>query len=76
MANQICLVGSFIVLTALIMGATEAAEYNVGDSLGWRFPPNESYYSDWANNKTFFVGDKLSKFLPTFLLHVSPFVPC
>ena len=48
--------------------ATEAVEYNVADSLGWRFLPNESYC--WAKNKTFFVGNKLSKLLPTIYFTV------
>ena len=66
------LTGSFIVLSALLIGATEGTVttvYTVGDSLGWRVPPNESYYSDWASTKTFFVGDKLGKFTsPAFLV--------
>nr|XP_023897434.1 umecyanin-like [Quercus suber]POE54742.1 blue copper protein [Quercus suber] len=49
-----------VVVMALLKGATAAQTYEVGDSLGWEVPPNSSYYSEWASNKTFYDGDKLS----------------
>ena len=50
-----------VVVMALLKGATAAQTYEVGDSLGWEVPPNISYYSKWASNKTFYAGDKLCK---------------
>ncbi|KAK9989250.1 hypothetical protein SO802_029489 [Lithocarpus litseifolius] len=49
-----------VVVMILLKGATAAQTYEVGDSLGWVVPPNSSYYSEWASNKTFYDGDKLS----------------
>ena len=69
------LIGSFIVLSALLMGATQGNDYVVGDSLGWRLPPYECYYSDWASTKTFIVGDTLGKLtLPPLLFPKFPFL--
>ncbi|KAI4328703.1 hypothetical protein L6164_021038 [Bauhinia variegata] len=55
--------GWSIVVMALLIGATQATEYKVGDSFGWNVPTNQSFYSDWAasisNYQTFSVGDKL-----------------
>ncbi|KDP30270.1 hypothetical protein JCGZ_17052 [Jatropha curcas] len=56
--------GFFIVAVAIIVslqGANAATRYTVGDDLGWTVPPNNSvgYYENWANNKTFQIGDSL-----------------
>ncbi|KAM0969365.1 hypothetical protein COP2_018012 [Malus domestica] len=53
-----CLVVMAVACPSLLnlKGAT-AAEYVVGDSLGWTVPPNTSFYSDWAASKTFQIGD-------------------
>ncbi|CAJ1975538.1 unnamed protein product [Sphenostylis stenocarpa] len=48
-----------IVAMLSIIDVSEAADYTVGDSFGWNVPTNESFYIDWASNKTFFVGDNL-----------------
>ena len=50
-----------VVVMALLKGATAAQTYLVGDSFGWKVPPNSSYYTIWASRRTFYVGDKLSK---------------
>ena len=50
-----------VVVMALLKGATAAQTYEVGDSLGWEVPPNISYYSKWASNKTSYAGDMLCK---------------
>jgi len=50
-----------VVVVALLKGATAAQTYSVGDSFGWKVPPNSSYYTVWASKRTFNVGDKLSK---------------
>lgn len=36
-----------------------AVTYTVGDDFGWNVPPNASFYSAWASNKTFYEGDEL-----------------
>ncbi|CAL9028048.1 unnamed protein product [Prunus brigantina] len=41
-----------------LKGAT-AEDYVVGDSVGWAVPPNTSFYSEWADSKTFQIGDGL-----------------
>ncbi|KAL5538985.1 hypothetical protein UlMin_045521 [Ulmus minor] len=34
--------------------------YEVGDSTGWTIPSSTDFYSEWAESKTFHVGDELS----------------
>ncbi|KAB2618607.1 cucumber peeling cupredoxin-like [Pyrus ussuriensis x Pyrus communis] len=57
-----CLVVMAVASPSLLnlKGAT-AAEYVVGDSLGWTVPPNTSFYSDWAASKTFQIGDTVAR---------------
>ncbi|KAK4257411.1 hypothetical protein QN277_007004 [Acacia crassicarpa] len=52
-------IGLFIVALSLLFAATEAMQYDVGDSFGWTTPPNQTFYSDWARPKTFLAGDSL-----------------
>ncbi|XP_050271975.1 umecyanin-like [Quercus robur] len=49
-----------VVVMALPKGATAAQTYLVGDSFGWKVPPNSSYYTIWASKRIFYVGDKLT----------------
>ncbi|CAD5180523.1 unnamed protein product [Musa acuminata subsp. malaccensis] len=35
----------------------------VGGSYGWKIPPNKTFYEEWANKQSFFVGDKLSSLI-------------
>ncbi|PRQ46336.1 putative Blue (type 1) copper binding protein [Rosa chinensis] len=58
-ASMIACLSLMVVMVGLMKGAT-AAEYVVGDSLGWTLPPNTSFYSDWAASKTFQLGDVVS----------------
>lgn len=53
----------FVVLGAvsLLLRNSVAETYEVGDSTGWIKPSSSSVYSDWASNKTFAIGDTLSK---------------
>ncbi|CAL0304967.1 unnamed protein product [Lupinus luteus] len=53
------MVGLSMFALAFMIIATEAREYTVGDSVGWNTPTNETFYQDWATNKTFLVGDIL-----------------
>ncbi|KAK9947535.1 hypothetical protein M0R45_003155 [Rubus argutus] len=58
-----CLSLSWMVLVGLVpmlMKGAAAADYVVGDSLGWTLPPNTSFYSDWAASKTFQLGDEVA----------------
>ncbi|RZC56553.1 hypothetical protein C5167_015403 [Papaver somniferum] len=54
---------SFILFAALgfaqMAPAFAGIDHIVGRSLGWRFPPNVTYYQDWAKPRTFGLGDKL-----------------
>ncbi|XP_054820415.1 umecyanin-like [Prosopis cineraria] len=59
MAKHTGLIGCSMFILSLLFAATEATEYNVGGSFGWNTPPNQTFYSDWASSKTFFVGDSL-----------------
>ncbi|CAL9128314.1 unnamed protein product [Musa textilis] len=35
----------------------------VGGSYGWKIPPNTTFYEEWANKQSFFVGDKLGSLI-------------
>ncbi|OAY31709.1 stellacyanin [Manihot esculenta] len=66
MSSRVSMVGLFFIVSALALaislhGANAATTYTVGDSLGWTIPPNNSveFYEDWANNKTFQIGDSV-----------------
>lgn len=68
MSSRVSMVGLFFIVSALALaislhGANAATTYTVGDSLGWTIPPNNSveFYEDWANNKTFQIGDSVCK---------------
>lgn len=55
---------SIILLAIVLPTVAMAAEYTVGDKSGWTVNYN---YADWAKDKVFYVGDKLSMYL--LLLH-------
>ncbi|XVE98350.1 hypothetical protein REPUB_Repub03eG0098800 [Reevesia pubescens] len=60
MARKISLAALFVVLAATLLQSTYATTYTVGDSTGWRVPnSNNGFYENWADNKTFVVGDIL-----------------
>ncbi|XP_054822399.1 umecyanin-like [Prosopis cineraria] len=59
MAKRTNLIGCSIIVLSLLFAATEATQYSVGGSFGWDIPPNQTFYSEWASSKTFFVGDSL-----------------
>ncbi|GKV24720.1 hypothetical protein SLEP1_g34301 [Rubroshorea leprosula] len=49
-----------IALAAFLQNSAAQSTYNVGDALGWTVPSNGAvFYSTWAGNKTFRVGDTL-----------------
>ncbi|KAL3511894.1 hypothetical protein ACH5RR_024611 [Cinchona calisaya] len=46
--------------SAVMLQCALAAEYVVGDGIGWNIPPNgAATYTNWASGKTFRVGDIL-----------------
>ncbi|KAJ8768044.1 hypothetical protein K2173_020984 [Erythroxylum novogranatense] len=52
-----------VVLTAVLGSmkmTVEAADHIVGDSTGWLSPPSPNFYSIWASDQTFAVGDTLT----------------
>ncbi|KAL5547803.1 hypothetical protein UlMin_003034 [Ulmus minor] len=60
------LIGWLIVVVCLAEGVAvclaqgvDGVTYDVGDSTGWTIPSSNGFYSDWARNKTFRVGDQL-----------------
>lgn len=60
-----CLMWVFVVM----MTSSEVAEaetHDVGGTDGWKVPSNTTFYSEWATNKNFSVGDSLSE-LSNFL---------
>ncbi|KAJ7978945.1 Cucumber peeling cupredoxin [Quillaja saponaria] len=62
MARDIDLVmwSLIVVLILLNSATTEAATTTeVGGTLGWTVPPNQTYYNEWATAGTFNVGDTL-----------------
>ncbi|GMI81200.1 hypothetical protein HRI_001789300 [Hibiscus trionum] len=51
-----------VVLASTVLQSTYAASFTVGDNTGWTVPPgggNNEFYDNWAENKTFVVGDIL-----------------
>jgi hypothetical protein len=52
----------FLIAAATVLPRTEAAYYEVGDSDGWHVPTGDAnFYSTWAANKNFSVGDVLGE---------------
>lgn len=55
---------------SMVLQTTEAAEYVVGDDLGWTVPPNgAATYVEWASKYNFLVNDILGNNINQF----SPF---
>lgn len=52
----------FVVMVVIFTKGTAAVTYNVGDKEGWRIPSKDSFYKDWADTKTFRVGDELCEY--------------
>ncbi|XP_038890066.1 umecyanin-like [Benincasa hispida] len=62
MGSTMSFVWCMIALALAVMATTATAStiHKVGDDQGWRFPKDDpSFYTRWAANKTFIVGDKL-----------------
>ncbi|XP_038899950.1 cucumber peeling cupredoxin-like [Benincasa hispida] len=63
MAGGVGFVLGFIAVV-FVQHAT-ATVHVVGDTVGWTVPPGNTFYSDWADENTFVVGDSLSFKFPT-----------
>lgn len=65
MALTIMLNALILLRAAMFSGTVQVAmavtTYKVGGTAGWDFAPTATYYSDWASENTFKLGDKLSK---------------
>ncbi|RZB42275.1 hypothetical protein D0Y65_053025 [Glycine soja] len=49
-------------IPTLLHGSAAQTRHVVGDAMGWIIPPGgATTYTTWASNKTFTVGDTLSK---------------
>ncbi|KAI8570723.1 hypothetical protein RHMOL_Rhmol01G0058500 [Rhododendron molle] len=48
-----------VVASAALMEGAAAAVYVVGDATSWTIPSSAAFYSNWAANKNFTVGDIL-----------------
>lgn len=61
---------AILATVALLQSSVAATVYVVGDNSGWTIPAGgAATYSAWAANKTFVIGDILSKFHFPFFLH-------
>lgn len=56
------LMGCFVVMVVILTEGAAAVTHTVGDTTGWTIPSTPSFYDDWADNKTFSVGDVLCKY--------------
>lgn len=65
MALTIMLNALILLQAAMFSGTVQLAmavtTYKVGGPAGWDFAPTATYYSDWASENTFKLGDRLSK---------------
>ncbi|KAK4761533.1 hypothetical protein SAY87_029417 [Trapa incisa] len=62
MASMISSNGRLLVLgcaLAMVVGSVSATTHVVGDSYGWEVPLEAKFFQEWANSRTFVVGDKL-----------------
>ncbi|MQL75845.1 hypothetical protein Taro_008238 [Colocasia esculenta] len=59
--NRLLLLLLVVVTVGHVMDGADGVslDHIVGGSLGWRLPPNVTFYEEWTRNKTFVVGDKL-----------------
>ncbi|KGN65341.1 umecyanin [Cucumis sativus] len=56
--QKVTFLASFLFI-AVLLPAVAAVDYQVGGDFGWNLPPTPTFFSEWASNKTFFVGDRL-----------------
>lgn len=69
MATRIMSLSSIacLLLVGALLQVVSAVDYDVGGNFGWNLPLNSTFFTDWARNKTFFVGDKLGRLLLLFI---------
>ncbi|XP_044462827.1 umecyanin-like [Mangifera indica] len=52
-------VTALVLSAATLLHVTYAVNYTVGDTTGWTRPSDSTFYTTWAANKTFRIGDFL-----------------
>ncbi|XP_057537386.1 umecyanin-like [Amaranthus tricolor] len=57
--NESVMLLATMVIMAASIGISSAATYTVGGNTGWKIPPQPNFYSNWASQQTFQVGDVL-----------------
>ncbi|CAO2841217.1 unnamed protein product [Amaranthus hypochondriacus] len=50
---------AFLLVIATLIGICSAATYTVGGNTGWTIPSQSNFYSNWASQQTFQIGDVL-----------------
>lgn len=60
-ATSLSLAGLILVAANLALAVSAATTHTVGGNTGWAIPTSggDSFYSAWASNQTFVVGDTL-----------------
>lgn len=61
-----------VVAAAALMEGAAATVYFVGDTTAWTIPSSAAFYSTWAANHTFAIGDILGKLF--FFCHSLKFI--
>lgn len=59
-------VTALVLSAATLLHVTYAVNYTVGDTTGWTRPSDSTFYTTWAANKTFRIGDFLGEYLIYF----------
>nr|CAD1834124.1 unnamed protein product [Ananas comosus var. bracteatus] len=58
-AHVMLLFLSAFTIGCLVVGSMAHKDHIVGGSKGWRLPPNQTFYQEWAQTRNFSLGDKL-----------------
>ena len=65
--NESVMLLATMVIMAASIGISSAATYTVGGNTGWKIPPQPNFYSNWASQQTFQVGDVLGNYSIIFI---------
>ena len=69
--GNVMVLGVALAAVSMMLHTTEAAEYVVGDDLGWTVPPGgAASYASWAAKYSFVVDDILCNKLIYCILHL------
>jgi hypothetical protein len=64
MATKMSMAILFVVLTAVLHVTEAATSYVVGNATAWSVPTSTNFYTTWAEQYNFTVGDTLGNLLP------------